>query len=66
MSDAESGKSGDGEEEQHGDDKSCSAFRPEQYEETIRSLEDQVRYRPDTKDTTPVVSKVVSPETFNV
>ena len=57
MSDAEIGKSGDydddaderEEEEQErerhheaDEEESCSAFRPEQYEATIRSLEDQV------------------------
>ena len=56
MSDAEIGKSGDydddaderEEEEQERprdadeEEESCSAFRPEQYEATIRSLEDQV------------------------
>ena len=54
MIDEESGKSGDYEDEREEEqerrqdeaneeeEESCSAFRPEQYEVTIRSLEDQV------------------------
>ena len=49
MSSTEIGKSVDGDVEEEeverheaDEDESCSAFRPEQYEVTIRSLEDQV------------------------